>query len=104
MQNSTPEEESKGKQSHFFGGSAKLILQRIINWQISKIKKIIWGILAAILIAICLFLLLPSLWFWISWEIVAAGLVAIGCFGEWHLFRTPASPGHEEEHRRRELN
>lgn len=30
-------------------------------------------------------------------------MVAIGCFGEWYLFKYPATLGHETQHRAREL-
>lgn len=63
----------------------------------------IWGILATISIVVLGFSILPSVWFWVCWEVVAAGFVAFGCFGEWYLFKTPAKPGHQEKHRRREL-
>lgn len=69
----------------------------------STSPKIICGIIATISIAVLGFLMLSSSWFWISWEVVAAGLVAIGCAGEWYLFLNPAKDGHELHHRRREL-
>src|SRR5947207_16024411 len=71
--------------------------------KISKIPKTIWGIMAAILAVISGWVLLSSLWFWICWEISAAALVAIGCFGEWYLFKTIPKPEEELHHRKREL-
>jgi hypothetical protein len=56
----------------------------------SKIPKIISGILAAILIAVVLYVSLPPVWFWIGFEIFAALLVAVGCAGEWWLHHHPA--------------
>src|SRR5437867_1852433 len=69
----------------------------------SKIPKIISGILATISLAVTGFVLLPSFWFWVCWEIAAAGLVALGCIGEWYMFCNPAKEGHELHHRRREM-
>lgn len=66
----------------------------------------ICGIIATISIAVLGFFSLPTLWFWISWEILAGGLVAVGCVGEWILFRNPAEERNKlqkEHHRRREL-
>ena len=68
--------------------------------------KIICGIIATISIAVLGFFMLPSLWFWISWEVLAAGLVAVGCASEWYLFLKPSKEGdeaHKLHHRRREL-
>lgn len=70
---------------------------------IIKIPKTILGIVAAVSAAIVGFIFLPAIWFWICWEVVAAALVAIGCFGEWYLFKTPTMAGEEARHRRREL-
>lgn len=72
--------------------------------KISRIPKTIWGILAAISTAVFGFILLSSVWFWICWEVVASALVAIGCFGEWYLFKTPATPSDEDCHRGKELH
>jgi hypothetical protein len=47
--------------------------------------------------------LLCRVWFWIFWEVAAGALVAIGCFGEWYLFKTPATSGNEAHHRNKEL-
>lgn len=69
----------------------------------SKIPKIICGVFATISIAVLAFLALPSLWFWVCWEIIAAALVAVGCGGEWYLFQNAAKEGHESLRRRREL-
>lgn len=40
---------------------------------------------------------MPSVWFWIGFETLAAMLVAIGCVGEFYLFHHPA--GHKERQR-----
>lgn len=68
----------------------------------SKLPKMISGILAAILIAIVSYLLLPPVWFWIGFEVVAALLVAVGCVGEWYLFHHPAGreKREKEQHRK----
>src|SRR5437867_12703194 len=71
--------------------------------KISKIPKTIWGIMAAILAARIGFVFLISVWFWICWEIFAGALVAVGCFGEWYLLKTPAKRGEEDHHKTREL-
>ena len=63
----------------------------------------VWGILTTILIVVVGRLVLRPIWFWVSWEILAAGLVALGCAGEWYLFKNPAKRGQAPEHRRREL-
>ena len=68
-----------------------------------KIPKTIWAILATISISVVGFFVLPSFWFWVCWEILSLGLVAIGCAGEWYLFLKPAKESHESHHRRREL-
>jgi len=80
-----------------------VIFQKVQTVIKSKIPKIICGILATISIPVIGFILLPSFWFWVCWEIVAAGLVAVGCCGEWYMFFNPAKEGHESHHRRREL-
>ena len=52
--------------------------------------KIVSGIVVTILaIALGWFLLSPF-WFWVSLEVVAAVLVAVGCSGEWWLHHHPA--------------
>ena len=63
----------------------------------------IWGIIVTISIAVIGFCILPRVWFWICWEVFSSVLVAIGCIGEWHLFRVPSKPGGEDHHRKREL-
>jgi hypothetical protein len=80
-----------------------VIFQKIQTAIKSKIPKMICGILATISIVVIGFILLPSFWFWVCWEIAAAGLVAVGCGGEWYMFLNPAKDGHETPHRRREL-
>src|SRR6266481_3508304 len=69
----------------------------------SNTAKIICGILATISIVGVGFVLYPSFWFWVCWEIVAAGLVSVGCGGEWFMFQNPAKEGMELQHRRREM-
>lgn len=68
------------------------------------IPKMISGILAAILIAVVLYASLPSIWFWIVFEVFAALLVAIGCSGEWYLHHHPAGRKkvEKEEHHKLE--
>lgn len=68
----------------------------------SKIPKMISGILAAILIAVVSYILLPLVWFWIGFEVFAALLVAVGCVGEWYLFHRPAGreKREKEQHRK----
>src|ERR1700690_2093630 len=68
-----------------------------------KIPKIICGIIATISIVGVCFFEFSSFWFWTSWEIIAAALVAIGCIGEWIMFLKPAKKGGESDHRHREL-
>ena len=61
--------------------------------QIAMIKstqKNISGIAAAIFLMVIAFVLLPAFWFWVSFEIVSALLVSIGCGGEWYLHPHPA--------------
>ncbi len=50
--------------------------------------------------------LLSSFWFWTCLEIIAGLLVAVGCWGEWYLFKNPPDEKDESrklQHRRREL-
>src|SRR2546423_170578 len=68
--------------------------------RLRKAPKIIWGIIAAIPCGVLGFLLLRSLGFWICWEIVAAGLVALGCFGEWYMFKHPVKDNDKERHQK----
>src|SRR5437879_5309371 len=89
--------------NHSFRELAKVIFQKMATWIKSKITRMIWGILATTSIAVVAFLVHPRLWFWVSWEVFAAALVAIGCIGEWYLFGNPATVGHEAKHDRREL-
>ena len=56
----------------------------------NKIPKIASGIAATILCIALGWLFLPKFWFWVSLEIIAALLVAIGCSGEWWLHHHPA--------------
>jgi len=42
-------------------------------------------------------------WFWVCWQISAAGLVTIGCVGEWHLFVRPPTKGEQDIHQRNTL-
>jgi hypothetical protein len=56
----------------------------------SKTPKIISGIIATISLIVALFVFLSPFWFWVSFEIIAAVLVAVGCFGEWWLHHHPA--------------
>lgn len=51
----------------------------------------IWAAIATILVIAILLVLLPSFWFWVSWEVIAGAMVAIGCGFEWYLL------GHEPE-------
>jgi len=67
------------------------------------VKKFATSLGLAIIIAAVLSFKLSSFWFWTCWEVLAAGAVAIGCFGEWYMFLHPAKKGHEFPHRRREL-
>jgi hypothetical protein len=80
-----------------------VIIQKMQISATSSTPRIIGGIILTISIAVLAFLALPSVWFWVCWEVAAAALVAGGCFGEWYLFKTAPKPGHEGEHRRREL-
>jgi hypothetical protein len=43
------------------------------------------------------FFLLSSFWFWVSLEIIAALLVAVGCSGEWWLHHHPAGRKRKEK-------
>jgi hypothetical protein len=73
----------------------------------SKTPKIICGIIIAIFIAVVGYFSIPSFWFWICWIFIGAGLVAIGCIGEWVLFINPLPEKSEARlkayHRQREL-
>lgn len=69
----------------------------------SNKPKVISATLATISAAVFGWLWLPSLWFWICWEVFAGALVVVGCFGEWYLFKTPATPEGEDLHRAKEL-
>jgi hypothetical protein len=77
------------------------------NTQIIKnksIPKIISGIVATVLAIALGWSLLPSFWFWVSFEILAALLVAMGCCGEWWLHHHPAGrrKNEKDEHHRLE--
>jgi hypothetical protein len=50
----------------------------------SSAMKAVCAVTPIILIAAVGFIF-PGVWFWISWEIVGAVLVAVGCVGEWVL-------------------
>jgi len=72
----------------------------------SRIPKIICGIIIATFIAVVGYISLSAFWFWICWVFIGAGLVAIGCIGEWVLFINPAPESDEKlksHHRHREL-
>jgi len=81
----------------------QVIFQKETNPVKIKIPKAIWAIIVTISITVFCFFALPSFWFWTCWEILAAGMVAVGCGGEWYLFLNPAKEGQERAHRRREL-
>jgi len=66
-------------------------------------KKMISGIIATISIIVIGAFAFSSFWFWTSLEIIAGLMVAVGCWGEWNLFKNPAQGGHESAHRRKEL-
>jgi len=69
-----------------------------------KLQGKICGIIIAILIVVFVFLKISgSVWFWNSWEIFASLLVAIGCLGEWYLFKKTPQNGLESHHRKIEL-
>ena len=69
--------------------------------------KIICITIAAVLIAVIGYFSGPSFWFWICWVFGGAGLVAIGCVGEWALFIKLLPEDSDDQlkshHRRREL-
>jgi hypothetical protein len=56
----------------------------------SNAAKIISGILATISIVVIARIIVPAIWFWIGFEVVATLLVTIGCGGEWYLHHHPA--------------
>lgn len=58
---------------------------------------------AAILLLLVCLIARTSFWFWVCWQIVAAGLVTVGCVGEWHLFLRPPKEGDQEVHQRKTL-
>jgi hypothetical protein len=62
-----------------------------------RIPQIISGIVATILTVSFGWFLLPSFWFWVGFEIVAAMLVAGGCSGEWYLHHHPAGRKKQEK-------
>jgi hypothetical protein len=63
----------------------------------SKIAKIISGILATISIAVIARIIVPVIWFWIGFEVLAALLVAVGCAGEWYLHHHPSGRKKKEK-------
>lgn len=63
----------------------------------NNIPKIISGIAATIFLIFVAFVLLPSFWFWVSFEIFAALFVVIGCGGEWWLHHHPAGRRKQEK-------
>jgi hypothetical protein len=72
----------------------------------SIIPNIICITIATFAIAVIGYFSLSPFWFWICWVFVGAGLVAIGCIGEWYLFINPAPESDEclkSHHRRREF-
>jgi len=78
--------------------------QKILVRTMSKNTKVLSAIAATILTVLVAYCFLPTLWFWISWEIIGAILVAIGCVGEWHLVMKHV-PAHDPDpnHHRREV-
>jgi predicted nuclease with TOPRIM domain len=52
--------------------------------------KMLPGIVVTILIIALGWFLISPFWFWVSFEIVAALFVAVGCSGEWWLHHHPA--------------
>jgi len=89
--------------AHFCRDLWNVIAQKIKTKMHRITIKVICATLMTISAVVLAFLLLPSLWFWVCWEILAAGLVALGCCGEWYMFLNPAKKGHESHHRRKEL-
>ena len=73
-----------------------VILQKIQTSVKSKIPKATWATLATISIVVLGFVALPSVWFWISWEIVGGVLVAVGCIGEWRLIGQERHPAEKK--------
>lgn len=71
--------------------------------QKSKIPNIIAGILLTISMASLACAVLPSIWFWIGVEVVAALLVSIGCAGEWYLHHHPAGKKKKEQDKHHNL-
>jgi hypothetical protein len=74
--------------------------QLIQNMQIpkkSKIPKIISGIVATFVLIALAWIALSPFWFWVSFEILAALLVASGCSGEWWLHHHPAGKKRNEK-------
>lgn len=63
----------------------------------AKIPRMIWGIIIATFIAVVGYFSLSAFWFWVSLEIIAALLVAIGCSGEWWLHHHPAGRRKKEK-------
>jgi hypothetical protein len=88
---------------NYFSRSVNVIIQKQQTKKSSKIPKIISGILAIISIISIGFCVLPTALFWISWESLAAILVAFGCIGEWWLFIHPSAESNNTAHRRKEL-
>jgi len=56
----------------------------------SNIPKIISRIGTVIVLIAIAFILLPSFWFWVSFETIAVSFVAIGVSGEWYMHHHPA--------------
>src|SRR5437899_12517248 len=85
--------ECKRNCSHRSRRFGNVISQNIHISTSNRKLKAICAIIATISIAAFGFLLLPSIWFWIGWEILGAVLVAIGCVGEWYLITNPPMSG-----------
>lgn len=83
-----------------------MIFQKMQTRKRANIPKMICGITAAISIVVVGFFSLSAFWFWTCLEIIAGGLVAGGCWGEWYLFKNPPDEGDESQNskrRRKEL-
>ena len=69
-------------------------------------RKMACGLIATFSVVVFGFILLSPFWFWTCLEIISGLLVAVGCWGEWYLFKNPADEGNERAkllHHRREV-
>jgi hypothetical protein len=69
----------------------------------SKLPKIISGIAVTISTIALGWIFISRFWFWVSLEIIAAALVAVGCSGEWWVHHHPAGRKKKERDERHQI-